>query len=121
VKSRNEEEYFARQAAEQLRTQRERARAAALEAERRTHYMKCPKDGYDLTTREFHGVEIETCPHCGGMWVDASDIEAVSHEEHSHLLTRVLSDALATFLASPRAGHGDHADHPIHQPGNPFS
>jgi uncharacterized protein len=118
VKSRNEEEYFAREAAELLRRQRERARAAALEAERKTHYMKCPKDGYDLTTQEFHGVEIETCPHCGGMWVDASNIEAVSHEERSHLLTRVLADALRTFLASPRETH---VDHPVHQSGNPFS
>jgi hypothetical protein len=52
------------------------------------------------------------------MWVDASDIEAVSHEERSSVFTRVLADALATFLASPRAGHADHA---IHQPGNPLS
>jgi Zn-finger nucleic acid-binding protein len=118
VKSRNEEEYFVREAAELLRKERERARSAALEAERKTHYMKCPKDGYDLITQEFHGVEIETCPHCGGMWVDASDIEAVSHEERSSVFTRVLADALATFLASPRAGHADHA---IHQPGNPLS
>ena len=115
MKSRNEEEYFVRQAAELLRKERQRAEAAALDAQRKTHYMKCPKDGYDLTTQEFHGVEIETCSHCGGMWVDASDIEAVSHEERSSVFTRVLSDALATFLASPRTSH---ADHPVHEPGN---
>ena len=33
--------------------------------------MKCPKDGYDLVSSTYHGVQIETCPHCGGMWVDA--------------------------------------------------
>jgi Zn-finger nucleic acid-binding protein len=118
VKSRNEEEYFVKEAAELLRKERDRARAAALEAERKTHYMKCPKDGHDLTTQKFHGVEIETCAHCGGMWVDASDIEAVSHEERSSVFTRVLADALATFLASPRP---EHATHPVHQPGNPVS
>jgi Zn-finger nucleic acid-binding protein len=116
MKSKNEEEYFAREAVELLHKQRERAHAAALEAERKTHFMKCPKDGYDLTTRKFHGVEIETCSHCGGMWVDASDIDAVSHEERSSVITRVLADALATFLASPRPGH---ADHLVHEPGNP--
>ena len=50
--SRNEDEYFAREDAELLRKQRERAHAAAVEAERKTHYMKCPKDGYDLTSSE---------------------------------------------------------------------
>lgn len=99
--SRNEDEYFAREDAELLRKQRERAHAAATEAERKSHYLKCPKDGYDLATSEYHGVQIETCPHCGGMWLDAGELEAVAHDEHSNVLTRVLSDALSTFRRSP--------------------
>ena len=116
--SRNEDEYFAREDAELLRKQRERAQAAALEAERKSHYMKCPKDGYDLTSSEYHGVQIETCPHCGGMWLDAGELEAVSHEDRPNVLTRVLSDALSTFRRSPRARA---ADKPVHNPGNPLS
>jgi Zn-finger nucleic acid-binding protein len=116
--SRNEDEYFAREDAELLRKQRERAHAAAVEAERKTHYMKCPKDGYDLTSSEYHGVQIETCPHCGGMWLDAGEIEAVAHEDHPSVITRVLSDALSTFRRSPRARR---SDPPIHDPGNPLS
>jgi Zn-finger nucleic acid-binding protein len=99
--SRNEDEYFAREDAELLRKQRERAHAAATEAERKSHYLKCPKDGYDLATGEYHGVQIETCPHCGGMWLDAGELEAVAHDEHPNLMTRVLSDALSTFRRSP--------------------
>jgi Zn-finger nucleic acid-binding protein len=116
--SRNEEEYFAREDAELMRKQRERAHAAAMEAERKTHYMKCPKDGYDLTSSEYHGVQIETCPHCGGMWLDAGELAAVAQEDHSNVLTRVLSDALSTFRRSPRARQ---ADKPTHDPGNPLS
>jgi Zn-finger nucleic acid-binding protein len=116
--SRNEDEYFAREGAELLRKQRERAQAAALEAERKSHYMKCPKDGYDLASSQYHGVQIETCPHCGGMWLDAGELEAVSHEEHSNVLTRVLSDALSTFRRSPR---GRRENKPVHEPGNPLS
>jgi hypothetical protein len=102
--SRNEDEYFAREDAELLRKQRERAQAAAAEAERKSHYLKCPKDGYDLQTSTFHGVQIETCPQCGGMWLDAGELEAVSHDEHSNVLTRVFSDALSTFRrSSPRS------------------
>jgi len=98
--SRNEDEYFVKQDAELLRKQRAQAEAAALDAERRTHYMKCPKDGYDLASSIYHGVQIETCPHCGGMWLDAGEVEAVSHEERPGLLTRVLSDAFSSLSHS---------------------
>jgi Zn-finger nucleic acid-binding protein len=100
--SRNEDEYFAQQNAELLRKQREKMEAAALEAERKSHYMKCPKDGHDLASSEFHGVQIETCPHCGGMWLDAGELEVVAHEERPALMTRVLSEALSAFRGSDK-------------------
>jgi Zn-finger nucleic acid-binding protein len=105
--SRNEDEYFAREDAELLRKQRERAHTAAVEAERKSHFMKCPKDGYDLSSSEYHGVQIETCPHCGGMWLDAGELEAVAHEEHPTVLGRVLGDALSAFRRSPRKQAGE--------------
>jgi uncharacterized protein len=105
--SRNEDEYFAREDADLLRRQRSHDQAASAEAERKSHYLKCPKDGHDLTTGTYHGVQIETCSHCGGMWLDAGELEAVAHEDHSNVLTRVLSDALSTFRRSPRAKRVD--------------
>ena len=116
--SRNEDEYFAREDAELMRKQRERAHSAAVEAERKTHYMKCPKDGYDLTSSQYHGVQIETCPHCGGLWLDAGELEAVAQEDHSTVFGRVLSDALSAFRRSPRSGR---TDKPPRAPGNPRS
>ena len=98
--SRNEDEYFVKQEAELIRTQRAQAEAELRDAERRSHYMKCPKDGYDLASSLYHGVQIETCPHCGGMWLDAGEVEAVSHEERPGLLTRVLSDAFNSLSHS---------------------
>jgi Zn-finger nucleic acid-binding protein len=115
--NRSEEEYFARENAELLRKQREKAQVAAVEAERKTHYMKCPKDGYDLTSSEFHEVQIETCPHCGGMWLDAGELQSVAHEHRRNVITQILSDALSTFRGSPKAGR----DKPVHDPGNPAS
>ena len=116
--SRNEDEYFAREDAELMRRERERAQAEAIAAERKSHYMKCPKDGYDLTTSNVHGVQIETCSHCGGMWLDAGELEAVSHEDRPNVFTRVLSDALSSFRPSSRSRQ---ADKPVHDPGNPLS
>jgi Zn-finger nucleic acid-binding protein len=98
--SRNEDEYFVKQDAELLRKQRAQADAAAVDSERKSHYMKCPKDGFDLASSLYHGVQIETCPHCGGMWLDAGEVEAVSHEERPGLLTRVLSDAFSSLSHS---------------------
>ena len=115
--SRNEGEYFAREDAELLRRERERAHVASLEAERKTHYMKCPKDGYDLARSQYHGVEIMTCPHCGGIWLDAGELQAIAHEDHPSVLGRVLTDALAAFRPSPRA----RGEPLIHGSGNPSS
>lgn len=95
--SRNEDEYFVKRDAELLQKQREQAETVARDAERKTHYMKCPKDGYDLASSTYHGVQIETCPHCGGMWLDAGEIDAVAHEERPALLTRVISDAFTSL------------------------
>jgi uncharacterized protein len=100
--SRNEDEYFAQQNAELLKKQREQAAAAATAAERKSHYMKCPKDGYDLASSEYHGVQIETCPHCGGIWLDAGELDVISHEERPALLTRVLADAFTSIRKSKR-------------------
>jgi ribosomal protein L37AE/L43A len=74
----NEEEYFARHEAGRLKAQREAALRAAQAAERRTHYMKCPKCGADLLREERSGVEIEKCPECRGIWLDPGDAEVLA-------------------------------------------
>jgi len=47
------------------------------------------------------------------MWLDAGEREAVAKEDHPHVITRVLSDALSTFRRSPRG-----ADKPAPGPGS---
>lgn len=88
--SRNEDEYFARRDAELLRQQREAMRQSAVEAERRSHYMKCPKCGYDLITGEWHGVQIDQCTNCHGLWFDAGEAESVLTHAEPNVLGRVL-------------------------------
>jgi uncharacterized protein len=75
--SKNEDEYFARRDAELLRQHRESARKSAAELERKTHYMKCPKCGYDLITGDWDGVQIEQCTNCHGIWCDADEVKAI--------------------------------------------
>ena len=95
--SRNEEEYFAAQEREKLAVQQERARQAALTAERKSHHMKCPRCGTDLKTEDFHGVQIDRCPECHGLWLDAGEIDAVVAHEDKGLLGRVFTDVMTSF------------------------
>ena len=107
--SRNEDEYFVRQEAELLRRQRADARKADADAERRTHYMKCPKDGHDLTSQGFHGVTVDVCSHCGGVWLDPGELEIVAkHRDQRGLIGRVFGDVLKSLHPGPRdeAGPG---------------
>lgn len=79
--SRNEEEYFARQEAEILKARREAAEKAAEEAERKSHFMRCPNCGTLLVTEEYHGIEVDRCHACYGIWLDAGDAQALLEQE----------------------------------------
>ena len=92
--SRNEEEYFARRDAELLRQQRASAQQAAAQVERRSHYMKCPKCGYDLITGEWHGIQIDQCTHCHGLWFDAGAAESVLAHPEPNVIARVFRAVL---------------------------
>ena len=103
--SQNEDEYFAKQSAELLIKRRAELERQRGEAERKSHYLKCPKDGYDLSTSTHHGVVIEVCSHCGGMWLDAGELEALAeHDDRPNVLGRVISDVMSTLRRKKSAG-----------------
>ena len=102
--SRNEDEYFVKQDAELLKAQRLRAEAERSEAERRMHFMKCPKDGFDLTSITEYGVQIERCPHCQGIWLDAGEIQQIAQEDRPGILGRVVGDLFTSLRGgTPRS------------------
>jgi hypothetical protein len=79
--SKNEDEYFAKQSADLIKVRQEAAFREQQEAQRRLHFMKCPKCGSDLRTEEYHGIEIDRCPECHGMWLDAGEAEDLLRRE----------------------------------------
>jgi uncharacterized protein len=87
--SRNEDEYFAKRDAELLRQQRAAAQKAAAEAERKLHHMKCPKCGYNLITGDWHGVQIDQCTNCHGLWFDAGEAETLLKHAEPGMMARV--------------------------------
>ena len=81
--SRNEDEYFLLSDAELIRAQRAKLDAERAAAERRSHYMKCPKCGADLAEREFSSIKVDVCPACHGMWLDAGEIDLIGRTQQS--------------------------------------
>lgn len=102
--SHNEEEYFARRDAELVRQERQQLERAAAAAERRSHYMKCPKCGYDLITGEWHGIVLDQCTNCHGLWVDAREAERVIAHPEPGLLTRVVRAVMRGVSGAGAAG-----------------
>lgn len=74
-----EDEYFFKLDQELLRQQRARLDAERQAAERKSHYMKCPKCGHDLVEVPFQHVKVDRCPDCGGMWFDRGEFEMLQH------------------------------------------
>jgi acetyl-CoA carboxylase beta subunit len=69
---------------------------AAAEAEKRRlqelHWMHCPKCGQTLLTQSRSNVEIDVCPSCRGVWLDADELETIVASEGS-----LLRSALRSF------------------------
>ncbi len=95
--SKSEEEYFTKRDLELLEKKRVQLQSEAQAAERKSHYLKCPKCGADLAEDEFHGITIERCPECHGIWLDAGEVESLVSEKKPGLLARVFSDVSASL------------------------
>jgi len=93
--SKAEDEYFTRQELERRKQwAKERAAKMATEEKQRLrdlHHMKCPKDGMDLQTIELHGVKIDQCATCSGMWLDAGELDQLLHPDRSGIFQRIIS------------------------------
>lgn len=82
-----------------LRLQKlEAQQRATAEAERRRlkqlHWMRCPKCGQGLATEHYGSVEIDVCPSCRGLWLDANELETIVAGESKNGLFRSCLKAL---------------------------
>ena len=74
-----------------------RRRLEVLEAEQRAtaeseklqlkelHWMHCPKCGHKLTTEIYRSVEIDLCPGCRGLWLDATELQTIMANDSAFL------------------------------------
>ena len=73
--SRNEDEYFARQNAEQIRAMRAKLDAERKKTERPTDLNKCPRCDGTLKEQQVEDVKIDECVDCGGVWLDRGELD----------------------------------------------
>ena len=82
--SRSEDEYFAKQELERRKkwAHEQSAKMASEEKERikAAHWMKCPKCGMDLQEIELHGVKVDQCANCGGIFLDAGELDQIGKQ-----------------------------------------
>src|SRR5579884_2199939 len=45
--------------------------------------MQCPNCHVDLQGVDYAGVHIETCPTCGGDWLDAGELQSIAEARKS--------------------------------------
>ena len=91
--SRNEDEYFTRHNAELITARRAQLDEMRKDAERKGHFMKCPKCGADLRETQFHNMRIDVCTECKGTWLDAGELEMMRYVQTS-AVTRFIDDML---------------------------
>lgn len=85
-----EETFFARQEQERRRKAAEEAALRlgqqAREAQRQLHWMRCPKCGSELAEVGYREQRVDRCEVCGGIWLDAGELEALAAREGGFLL-----------------------------------
>jgi Zn-finger nucleic acid-binding protein len=87
-KKAQEDEYFVKKEKEQLAKLKAKQEAEAKEAAKKATYMRCPKCGESLKARKFQKIEIDQCSGCGGIWLDAGELEQVADKEEGSWLGR---------------------------------
>lgn len=90
VERAREDQYFAerdRQLVERLRRAKEADTEAAL---KEAAHGRCPKCGTRLQQHSMHGVSVEECPTCRGMWLDQGELQELGRRENEGWIARWL-------------------------------
>lgn len=76
-----EEEFFAKKEFERIKKIAEENEKKLREQEKeelkQMHWMRCPKDGMELAEIVFMGVHVDKCTHCGGIFLDAGELDVL--------------------------------------------
>ena len=84
-----EEEYFRRKEREAIEKLRAKMSAEEQEKAKAASALRCPKCDSTLEGVVADGVEIDVCNTCGGVWLDAGELEQLSKKDSGGWLSRL--------------------------------
>jgi len=87
-----EDRYFAQRDQEAIEKLKQ---SAAAEASKEA-LMRCPKCGTKLKTVDHHGVIVEECPSCQGLWLDRGELEMLAQRENEGWVGRFIRRSLGS-------------------------
>lgn len=67
---------------------------AERERQKRLHWMHCPKCGHTLVAERYGETEVDVCPACKGLWLDAKELDAILASTRKSGFLRSLLKAL---------------------------
>jgi rubrerythrin len=85
-----EDRYFAQRDQELIAKLKQKQAAAEEATLGQQALMRCPKCGTQLVSIEHHGVTVEECPSCQGMWLDRGELETLAQRENEGWLARFI-------------------------------
>ena len=92
-----EQEYFLRKDLERIKAMRDEHLRQQQEQERarlkELHYMHCAKCGQEMATVTLTGVDVEVCSGCGGVYLDAGELEKLTAGSRHGALTSAIATA----------------------------
>jgi hypothetical protein len=88
-----EEEYFRRKEREAIEKLRAKMTAEEQEKVSAASALRCPKCDGTLEGVVHDKIEIDVCNTCGGVWLDAGELEQLSKRETGGWLSRLWSSS----------------------------
>ena len=84
-----EDEYFVKKERELLDKLKSKTAAEQKAQIKELCRMRCPKCGEPLKERSFQKIQIDQCTGCGGIWLDAGELEQVAGKEETSFLGKL--------------------------------
>jgi len=90
--SEKEEEFFMQEELKRRKALQKERLDKIAEAERaklrELHWLHCPKCGMEMEEIQFKGVQVDKCLSCGGVYLDAGEMETILAIEDSSLMKK---------------------------------
>jgi uncharacterized protein len=126
--NKHEDEYIWAQELQQRMAKLEKEQQAESEEEKlrlkEAHWMHCPKCGQKLSTEKCASVEIDVCPSCKGVWLDAGElgtiVESAGQGSFFHTCLRILRGRRPLIMpVGVGASDNNMVDEPVQWAGRP--